>query len=67
MTTTIWSIMINIIRGIEDDIKIKNIDLNQLRNSEMLLFAILKNIISYDILLYRLIVMVNHKSILNCN
>lgn len=59
--------MINIIRGIEDDIKIKNIDLNQLRNSEMLLFAILKNIISYDILLYRLIVMVNHKSILNCN
>lgn len=67
MTTTIWSIMINIIRGIEDDIKIKNIDLNQLRNSEMLLFAILKNIKSYDILLYRLIVMVNHKSILNCN
>lgn len=67
MTTTIWSIMINIIRDIEDDIKIKNIDLNQLRNSEMLLFAILKNIISYDILLYRLIVMVNHKSILNCN
>lgn len=67
MTTTIWSIMINIIRGIEDDIKIKNIDLNQLRNSEMLLFAILKNIISYDILLYRLIVMLNHKSILNCN